>query len=108
MKLIIREEVIEPPTNLTCFRDVTLYSTIFLGFDVLVETNEDDLDAYYKFLRKNYCHDFVKAMVTRKEKESGLRMNVKREADVNIVVDGIHYNNYTDVLAKLASFRTSP
>lgn len=95
MNLIIRDELLEPPTDLYSFRDVTLFATVFLKLDVVVET--ENKDGYWNFLRKRACHDFVKAMVAYDE-ERGFRMST---SNANLIVGAICPENLQFILSSL-------
>ena len=47
MNLLIDGSILPPPTEITCFRDVTLYGSVFCSLDVLIEfESEYDIRKY--------------------------------------------------------------
>ncbi|HTQ31953.1 MAG TPA: hypothetical protein VMI53_12150, partial [Opitutaceae bacterium] len=70
MTLIIRDQLVNPPTWFLSFRDLTLYCSVFLRLDIIVES--DDIDTYYRWLRPRGGLDFVEQFV-RPGEEAGLR-----------------------------------
>lgn len=75
MPLIIRDELLDPPTWLYSFRDLTLYCTVFLKIEVVIES--EDADLYYPFLKPMGCMDFVKDFV-KPESQEGVILDLKR------------------------------
>ena len=62
MKLLIDAKLTEPPSEISVFRDITLYST-FLNYDVLLECEEDVKDLYWYWLRNRGAFDYVSDIV---------------------------------------------
>lgn len=78
MNLIIEAELINPPTELGSFRDLTFFASKFHPYyDVLVYCDHDLIDMYYRFL-KNYVGglDFIKDFVF--DKEPGIYISTER------------------------------
>lgn len=73
MNLLISCELTAPPSEISAFRSLTLYATIFKHMDCLIESNPEDIDFYYRWIKRNYAHDFVKQFVTYGE-ETGIRL----------------------------------
>lgn len=74
MNLIIRDELSAPPSWFASFRDLTLYCSIFLHIDIVVES--DDVDLYYRWLKPKGGMDFVADFV-RTGSERGLRIDTR-------------------------------
>ena len=49
MSLIIRDQLVTPPTWFASFRDLTLYCHIFLHADIVIES--EDPDPYWRWMR---------------------------------------------------------
>ena len=77
MNLLIDCELTAPPSEIGAFRNLTLYATIFCEMDCLIEAPVEEVDFYYKWLKKNYAHDFVKQFVRHRE-VSGTRIVAER------------------------------
>jgi hypothetical protein len=82
MNLIIRDELSAPPSWFHSFRDITLYCSVFLHFDIVVES--DDIDLYYRWLKPKGGMDFVSDLV-RTGSERGLRIDtrIRREPSID-------------------------
>lgn len=69
MNLIIEADLINPPTMLGSFRDLTFFASQFHpNYEVLLYCEHDLVDLYYNFL-KNYAGglDFVNDFIFSKE-----------------------------------------
>lgn len=77
MNLVIEADLINPPTIMGCFRDLTFFAHKFPPhYDVLLFCPKADVDIYYGFM-KNYpgSLDFVADFVF--EKERGFFLSTK-------------------------------
>lgn len=59
MNLIIDADLTNPPSEVAVFRDVTLYSKVFLNCDVLLECEREYRDIYWYWLKKRGAFDYV-------------------------------------------------
>jgi len=99
--LIIDAELTAPPSEVSLFRDITLYSTCFLEKDVVIECPKKERDFYYKWLKDRCAWDYVLDMV-RPRTELGLSL---RSSKANIIVSRISYSNYQEIISKLNTFK---
>lgn len=72
MVIIYDCELTEPPSSVHCFRDVTLYTKVFLGFDNLIKCPKGTRSLYWKWVKKYGAHDFVAELLLRDEEQEGL------------------------------------
>jgi len=93
VNVIINSVLTAPPSEVYAFRTLTFYATIFHHYDCLIETNKDEIDFYYKWLKNKYCLDFVKQFVYTNQ-EHGIRINEK-------VCDRITFNNLNHLIGIL-------
>ncbi|MDE3083944.1 MAG: hypothetical protein KGJ37_01830 [Verrucomicrobiota bacterium] len=100
MTLIIRDQLVNPPTWFFSFRDLTLYCSIFLHLDIVVES--DDIDTYYHWLRPRGGLDFIAQFVRRGE-EDGLRLDIEHHFPPTVVTDRITPEN-THLLLRQIQF----
>ena len=99
MNVLISARLCEPPSYVTCFRDITLYSTCFLDNHNILECETHMRDIYWKWLKKHGAWDYVEDIVERK-KEAGISI---RRTEGTILVPSINYNNQWEINQKLAS-----
>lgn len=57
MTLVIRDQLVCPPTWFASFRDLTLYCHILLKLDIVIES--DDPDIYYRWIKPKGGMDFI-------------------------------------------------
>ncbi len=90
MILIIRDELVNPPTWFASFRDLTLICSLRLETDIVIETEETDL--YYQWLKQRGGMDFIDDFVPPGI-ENGLRIDTELNFDPSIVIDRITPEN---------------
>lgn len=102
MTLIIRDQLVNPPTWFLSFRDLTLYCSVFLRLDIIVES--DDIDTYYRWLRPRGGLDFVEQFI-RPGEEDGLRLDVEPGRPPTVVTDRITPENTHRLIRQIQSAR---
>lgn len=63
MPIIIDASLSEPPSSVTCFRDLTLYTNCFIKKNVVIECERNMRDIYWRWLKKYGAFDFVADIV---------------------------------------------
>ena len=71
--LIIHESIVHPPTWATSLRDATLYASIFLKAEIVVDCN-GPVDPIVKYLRGSHAADFIEDFLPETNRMSGLRL----------------------------------
>ncbi|SRR5258708_30287263 len=102
MTLIIRDQLVNPPTWFASFRDLTLYAKVFLRLDIVIES--DDPDPYYRWIRPRGGMDFIEDFV-RPGVEDGLRLDIEPNYPRTIITDRIAPENTHRLLAMIRSIR---
>jgi hypothetical protein len=90
MTLIIRDQLVNPPTWFTSFRDLTLYCHVFMRDDIVIES--DDPDPYYRWMRPRGGMDFVEDFV-RPGAEDGVHLDLEHNYPRTVVTDRIAPEN---------------
>ena len=67
MNLLISGKLSRPPSSVTCFRDVTLYASVFAKFDVLVACRRDNRDKHWRWLKDHGAFDFIEDIIDYNE-----------------------------------------
>jgi hypothetical protein len=98
MPLIIRDQLVTPPTWFTAFRDLTLYCSIFLKAEIVIEA--EDPDPYWKWIRARGGMDFIEDFV-RPGSENGLRLDIEHNYSRTIVTDRIAIENLDHLFARI-------
>jgi len=102
MTLIIRDQLVNPPTWFSSFRDLTLYVHVFLRDAVLIES--DDPDPYYRWMRPRGGMDFVEDFV-RPGSEDGLHLDVERKFPRTVITDRITPENFQALVNRIRFYR---
>ena len=105
MNLIIESPLSAPPSDVTCFRDVTLYSKTFIFEDILLRCDYGTRSFYWKWLKRNGAHDFISQLIRRHEKEPGFCMS---PTNGNLNVKKIDAFNLGFILSSLNGQKRGP
>ena len=103
MKLKIESCLSEPPSEISCFRDVTLYARTWVFEDVLVVCPPGTRTMYWRWLKSRGAHDFVSDLMRSDEKEPGY--SIGTTPGHNIVTDRIACYNLSEIICSLQQFR---
>jgi hypothetical protein len=98
VNLIIDSSLSEPPSEISCFRDVTLYGKVFIFEDILVQCPTGTRSMYWKWLKQYGAHDFVSQLIKEDEFEPGFSLRCKRG---NITIDRLTAFNLSQVISVL-------
>ena len=99
--LIIDAELTEPPSEVSVFRDVTLYSKVFMSLYVLLECESDMKDLYWYWLKRRGAYDFVDAILTPGE-EQGIVISYKKG---NVSVNMLTVETLQFTLSRIKTLR---
>ena len=61
MTLVIRDQLVCPPTWFLSYRDLTLYCHVFLRLSIVLES--EDADTYYRWIKPRGGMDFVEDII---------------------------------------------
>lgn len=75
----------EPPSSVYCFRDITLYSEIFLKNDNLVKCPKGTRTMYWSWLKQHGAHDFLQEIILDDEDQSGVRIGTNETIKFSIL-----------------------
>lgn len=90
MNLLISGELTAPPSEVSAFRTLTLYATVFRKLNCLVEVQPGQVDFYYRWLKDKYAMDFVEELVIVGE-ANGFRLKYES-------IKKLTYNNLNDLI----------
>jgi hypothetical protein len=103
MNLIIDSRLSEPPSEISCFRDVTLYAKTYIFEDILLYCPEGTRKMYWSWLKNYGAHDFISDLILNHEIEHGCKMGI---GDYNnIVVKSINCNNLYEIIERIKYFK---
>ena len=98
MSLIIRDQLVTPPTWFSSFRDLTLYCHCFLKAEIVIES--EDPDPYWRWIRARGGMDFVEDFV-KPGTENGVRLDVEPNFPRSVITDRIAPENVHRLIAQL-------
>ena len=104
MNLIIDAALCEPPSEVTPFRDVTLYGKSFVFEDILLKCDTGTRSLYRRWLKRHGAHDIITQLIRRDEREHGFRLAVRRG---NLTVDRINAFNLNFILSAFNRLRVN-
>ncbi len=102
MNLIIEAPLSAPPSDSTCFRDVTLYAKTFVAEDILLECEVGTRSFYWKWLKARGAHDFISYLLKSTDRESGFKI-APRGGNLNI--DSINHFNVDFILSVIYNIK---
>ncbi|MCU0794125.1 MAG: hypothetical protein MUE42_15030 [Opitutaceae bacterium] len=102
MTLIIRDQLVNPPTWFASFRDLTLYCHVFLHQDIVIES--DDPDPYVRYMRPRGGMDFVADFV-RPGAEDGIHVDLEHNYPRSVITDRIAPENVHRLIARIHALR---
>ncbi len=104
MTLIIRDQLVNPPTWFASFRDLTLYCNVFLKDEIVIES--ENPDPYVRWMRPKGGMDFIEDFV-RPGSEAGLHLDIEHNYPQTIVTDRIAPENVHRLIAMIQSLRAA-
>jgi len=100
--LIFYEGIVEPPTESLAIRGLCLYANFFQKKrQILLETEKNNTDLYYKWVKHNGLWDFIEDIVHPEHDIYGLRIATIKVKPPSIKVDRISWDNLNDLLYRI-------
>ena len=103
MVIIYDCELTEPPSSIHCFRDITLFSKIFLNADNLIKCPNGTRSMYWDWIKRYGAHDFIEQLLKYEENQNGI---VVAKQNANIKIKSINEFNYGKIINILKSYKT--
>ena len=107
MNLIIASELTgDPPCEGLYFRFLTMVAKKDLDYDVVIESERENIDIYYKFLKKKGWFDFVDDFVVPEWRIEGVRIDTELSYPMTIRTKYIRCENTPNLLGQMKNLRT--
>lgn len=104
MNVMIRADLISPPSSIISFREVTLLIHMSLDVPILIEAEKEYVDDFYHWLKRLGGMDFVEDFVTP-GLESGCRIDSEyRFPNTAVLVEEIVPENVMFITGGVKSF----
>ena len=101
VNLTINSHLCEPPSSISCFRDVTLYASVYIFEDILLSCKKGTRSSYWKWLKDHGAHDFISYLILEGEEE-GFTIGL---VNCNLNIDRINYFNLNYIIQRLSSLK---
>lgn len=96
--LRINGDLVFPPSEVMVFRDVTLFTSVFIQTDLIIEINEQYKDTCYHYLKSVGAFDYVEDIVTPGESHGVLISDMH---PCNIKIRKFHAGNLNRIITAL-------
>lgn len=100
MILLIRDQLVCPPTWFASYRDLTLYCHVLLKLDIVIESEQADI--YYRWIKPRGGMDFIEDFV-RPGAEAGVHLDYEPHFPRTIVTDRIAPENVHQLIGAIRS-----
>lgn len=97
MVIIYDSVLTEPPSSIHCFRDVTLYTNVFLQSENVLCCPKGTKTAYWKWIKSYGANDFIEQIISEEENQEGLTVGVNKYINYKY----INEFNMSDVIQKI-------
>ena len=97
-------------SELTCneglyFRHITMQAKTDLDYDILVESEKDDIDYYYKLLKSKGWFDYVDDFIEPEWALEGVRIDKELNYPMTVKTSQITCENTLNILGQIKSLR---
>ena len=97
-------------TELTCneglyFRFLTMVAKKDLNYDVVIESEKENIDIYYNFLKKKGWFDFVDDFVLPEWRIDGVRIDTELDYPMTVKTKYIRCENTPVLLGQIKNLR---
>ena len=97
MVIIYDSVLTEPPSSISCFRDVTLFAKSFLSFENLIKCPNGTRSIYWSWVKRYGAHDFIDGLILDGEDQSGVHVGPSGQIKLKL----LNEFNYIDLINKL-------
>ena len=75
----------------------------YLGMDVLVEAQKEQIDYYYKLLKRKGLYDYVSEILPQDTKEEGIRLDTELNYPLTVKTKNICVTNVNTLIMQIKS-----
>ena len=83
------------------FRYLTMTAKSYLGMDIVVEAQEDEIDHYYKILKERGLYDFVSEIVPPRYRVEGVRVDTELNYPLTVKTNKICVTNVLNLIGQI-------
>ena len=85
------------------FRYLTMMASKNICMNILVETQAQQIDYYYKLLKQKGLNDYVMDFVTPEEREEGIRLDTVSNFPLTVTTEKICSENVASLILQIKS-----
>ena len=85
------------------FRYLTMMASKNICMNILVETQAQQIDHYYKLLKQKGLNDYVMDFVTPDEREEGIRLDTESNFPLTVTTEKICSDNVAQLILQIKS-----
>tara|TARA_R100000988_G_scaffold50179_1_gene24660 strand:+ start:1439 stop:1768 length:330 start_codon:yes stop_codon:yes gene_type:complete len=85
------------------FRYLTMMAAKNICMNILVETQAQQRDYYYKLLKQKGLNDYVMDFVTPDEREEGIRLDTESNFPLTVTTENICSDNVAQLILQIKS-----
>ena len=85
------------------FRYLTMMASKNICMNILVETQAQQRDYYFKLLKQKGLNDYVMDFVTPEEREEGIRLDTDRNYPLTVITEKISCDNVASLILQIKS-----
>lgn len=105
MTLLVRDSLVEPPSDYLAIYSIFMISKTKFNMDILLLSDKDAKDFYYKYLVRKGLFDYIDYILTEDEKqEKGIKLSNNNESPPNIKVKNLVFENELRILGRIKEY----
>ncbi len=106
MNLIITSKLSsDPPSEGLYFRFLTMMAKKEINYDVILESEQENVDHYYNFLKQKGWFDFIDDIVVPEWRVEGVRLDTENNYPLTIKTPYIRCENTPNLLGQIKSIK---
>ncbi len=103
--IIVADLSSDPPSEGLYFRFLTMVAQKELGYDVLLESEQEMIDINWKFLKRKGWFDFVDDIIIPEWRLEGVRIDTQNNYPMTIRTPYIRCENNPNLLGQIKAMR---
>ena len=103
--IIVADLSSDPPSEGLYFRFLTMVAQRELGYDVLLESEQEMIDINWKFLKRKGWFDFVDDIIIPEWRLEGVRIDTQNNYPMTIRTPYIRCENTPNLLGQIKNMR---
>ena len=103
--IIVADLSSDPPSEGLYFRFLTMVAQKELGYDVLLESEQEMIDINWKFLKRKGWFDFVDDIIIPEWRLEGVRVDTQNNYPMTIRTPYIRCENTPNLLGQIKNMR---